>query len=370
MSKIRIAILSRNFKSNAGGGEHYAVSLTRKLAKKYDIHIFSQSHDKLDGVTFHTVPTPLQRPRWINLVWFNLYTWAKCRHFPIIHSHEMVSFANIVTMHVRCSTPNFNQHHGINKILKKIKFLTSIRKLIYWWIEKKQLSPKKGKAIVVVSEALKNNIRDVYQYDTNDYTIIPPGVDQPTILSKDQSRKTLELPQHGYYLLLASNDFISKGLKPIIKSLLSLPDEISLLVAGKDKQHPFKKLANKLGVSHRVFFLGSVKNMSLAYSACDILIHPSTYDTYGMVALEAMSHKKPVIISNSNYCGISHDLTDQTLMLNDPESPEEISNAIYRIFSSTDLTSYLINSGKTYSDKHSWEKASEKYIKIYSNLIH
>lgn len=369
MTKTKVAILSRNFKSNAGGGEHYAVSLTEKLTEEYDIHIFSQNYDEIDGATFHTVPTPFRRPRWINLLWFNLYTWVKCRKFPIIHTHEMVPFANVVTMHVRCSTPNFSQYRGLKRLLKKLKFFTSIRKLTYLWLEKEQLKPKENKHIVVVSEILKNNIRDVYQYSTNQYIVIPPGVDQPEIINPNKARNILNIPEENFYLLLVSNDFISKGLKPLIKSLSLLPENIHLLVAGNDQQTPFKQLAEKLNISHRILFLGSRKDMNTIYSACDILVHPSTFDTYGMVALEAMSHEKPVIISDSNYCGISHEITNQAILLRNPEDPDEISNSIRTIYLSEKYKNKLIKNGKKFIEDKSWRTTKSQYARIYNHIL-
>ena len=369
MTKPRVAILSRNFKSNAGGGEHYAVSLADKLTEEYDIHIFSQNYNEIDGATFHTVPTPFQHPRWINLLWFNLYTWLKCKKFPIIHTHEMVPFANVVTMHVRCSTPDFSQYHGLKRLLKKIKFFTSIRKLAYLWLEREQLKPKKDKSIVIVSEMLRKNIEHVYNYNTDQYIIIPPGVDQPEIINQNKARDILGIPKKHFYVLLVSNDFISKGLKPLIKSLSLLPENIHLLIAGNDQQTSFTQQAEELNVSHRILFLGSRKDMKTVYCACDILVHPSTFDTYGMVALEAMSYEKPVIISNSNYCGISYELTNQAILLKNPRDSDEISNSIRIIYSSESYKNELINNGKKFIEKKSWYAPKIRYTKIYNNIM-
>jgi len=363
---MKVAVLSRNFKASSGGGENYAVSLTSKLSYTYDVHVFSQSYNKINNITFHKVPTPVRHPRWINILWFNMYTWAKCKNFPIIHTHEMVPFANIVTMHVRCSTPDFSQYTSEKRLLKKIKFYSSIRKLVYLWIEKKQLKQQPGKSIIVVSDILKKNIDNVYKQDTSQYKIIPPATNTPRILNKKIARNNLGIPDKHFYLLMVSNDFISKGLAPLIKSLTFLPIKIHLLVAGNDKQEPFERLANELNVAHRIHFLGTRDDMSTVYSSCDTLVHPSTYDTYSMVALEAMSYGKPVIISNKKYCGISYELTNEAILLNNPNDPNEIANSVLAIHSSEKTRINLIRNGKKFAADRSWEVLKERYIKIYN----
>ena len=364
-----VAVLSRNFKPDAGGGEKYAVSVTRRLAKDFNIHIFSQDYDQIDNVNFHPVPTILKRPRWINLLWFNLYTWVKCRKFPIIHSHEMVPFANITTAHVRCSTPDFNQYRGIRRAIKKVRFFTSIRKLVYLWLEKNQLKPNKNRKIVVVSEMLRKNINNVYHFDTRKYATITPGIDQPAAISQKMARKTLNLSDRYNYLLLATNDFISKGLETAIKSLTLLPDNIHLIVAGNDTPENFIKQAKSLGVLHRVQFIGSRKDMGTVYSASDILIHPTTFDTYGMVALEAMSYGKPVIISNKEYCGISHELENIATLLKNPKDHHEISRSVQMIISSTKYKNSLIKNGLIFTNKKKWSTISNHYRNIYNDLV-
>jgi len=364
-----VAVLSRNFKPDAGGGEKYAVSVTRRLAKDFNIHIFSQDYDQIDNVNFHPVPTILKRPRWINLLWFNLYTWVKCRKFPIIHSHEMVPFANITTAHVRCSTPDFNQYRGIRRAIKKVRFFTSIRKLVYLWLEKNQLKPNKNRKIVVVSEMLRENINNVYHLDTSKYSIITPGIDQPITIDQKTARKTLNLSEKYNYLLLATNDFISKGLGTILKSLTLLPENIHLIVAGNDNPETFVKLAKSLEVLHRVKFIGARKDMEVVYSASDILIHPTTFDTYGMVALEAMSYSKPVIISDKKYCGVSHELENSAALLNNPKDHYEISRLVQTIISSAQYKSTLINNGLAFTENKTWDQISNQYKDLYNALL-
>ena len=60
-----------------------------------------------------------------------------------------------------------------------------------------------------------------------------------------------------------------------------------------------KNLAGSLGITKRVNFVGSISQSELAdfYRAADVLIFPSYYESFGLVALEAMASGTPVVAS-------------------------------------------------------------------------
>lgn len=67
-----------------------------------------------------------------------------------------------------------------------------------------------------------------------------------------------------------------------------MPTDVVLVVVGDSAQRPhFVQLAAQPGLASRVFFLGALKDVSPAYRASDILVHPTLEDTFAMVVLEA-----------------------------------------------------------------------------------
>jgi glycosyltransferase involved in cell wall biosynthesis len=74
-----------------------------------------------------------------------------------------------------------------------------------------------------------------------------------------------------------------------------------LWIAGQGSmEKEWRALARSLGVAPRVKFLGHVPHERLAdlYAACDVFVLPSLVETQGLVALEAMRFKKPVIVTD------------------------------------------------------------------------
>jgi phosphatidylinositol alpha-1,6-mannosyltransferase len=96
-----------------------------------------------------------------------------------------------------------------------------------------------------------------------------------------------------------------KGVDTVIKALPAVlarvPDlEYVVVGTGSDLER-HKKMAADLGVADRVQFLGSVDEGTLrsAYESCDVFALPSAGEGFGIVFLEAMHYRKPIIAANS-----------------------------------------------------------------------
>jgi glycosyltransferase involved in cell wall biosynthesis len=89
-----------------------------------------------------------------------------------------------------------------------------------------------------------------------------------------------------------------KGVDLVIKALGKLPEHFQLLIAGDGPLMPqLKSLADRLDLTHRVTFLGWITGTQkqLLLSEADIFCLPSTYDSFGMVFIEAMAFDLPVV---------------------------------------------------------------------------
>jgi hypothetical protein len=135
---MKIAVLVRNFNRNAGGAERYCVELSERLSENNEVHIYSQTFDeKLPTIEFHKISKYFDKPRFLNQLLFSYLTKkATSGKFDIVHSHEMVSDADIYTIHVPCFKSDWINSKGIRKFLKNLNTLLSPRKIGYLWLEK------------------------------------------------------------------------------------------------------------------------------------------------------------------------------------------------------------------------------------------
>jgi glycosyltransferase involved in cell wall biosynthesis len=368
---LRIAVLSRNFSVTGGGAERYSIAVVEELATQHEVHVFSQTANHAHpSVMYHRVALPMQRPRWINQMYFAWATWRATRSgFDIVHSHENTWHGNVQTVHVLpIKYTLFKDKRGIALALRWLKVASSPRLLAYLWLEKRRYAFALKKQIVCASAALKEVLEKTYPEAVPMLGVVTPGVANAPGRASDQARlearNQFGLSQDASVLLFVGNDFVKKGLPTLLAAMSKLPDKTHLAVVGNsDGVQAMQRLAQLSGLTQRVHFLGSLTNMEPAYQAADALVHPTLEDSYGMVVLEAMAHGLPVVVSGVPYSGIAQDLTDgvNALLLKDPKNVVTLAAAIDRIQSDDRSSQTLSRNATEFAAEHTWVKAGSAY---------
>jgi glycosyltransferase involved in cell wall biosynthesis len=123
-------------------------------------------------------------------------------------------------------------------------------------------------------------------------------------------RDALRIPSGARVVACVGRLFRGKGQDDMIRafSVVSrvLPD-LRLLIIGEDDRRvmatsfmdELKTLARDLGVLDRVIFTGYRADMPSVFAACDVFALPSLEEPFGLVYLEAMAMKKPVVACDS-----------------------------------------------------------------------
>jgi len=376
--RLKIAVLSRNFSTTGGGAERYAVAVAEQLALRHEVHVFTQHvGNVLPGVTYHPVALPLRRPRWINQLYFATATWwATRRGFDVVHSHENTWHGEVQTVHVLPVKHNlFHGKQGSALALRWLKVATSPRLVAYLWLESRRYAPLAKRRVVLTSQALRQDFVAAYPKAGTMTAVIAPGVAAVagpcTATQKLQARATLGLPAQGRGLLLVGNDLRKKGLPTLLQALVGLPSDVWLAVVGQSRQlAEMRALAQRVGVAHRVWFVGALSDMDQAYRAADCLVHPTLEDTYAMVVLEAMAHGLPVVVSAARWCGIAADLHDgvQALLLHKPDDALALHSTLWRLLTSPELVSTLSQQGQFFASNKTWVDVASAYESIYCHL--
>ena len=335
--RLRIAVLARIFSTSAGGAERYCASLVKHLAPQHEIHVFAQDiRTQYPEVVFHQVPLFCRRPRWLNQIAFATYTWWQTRKgFDVVHSHENTWHGDVQTIHVLpFSYSWFVNRHGFSLFFKTLQLITSPRLLTYWVLEKLRMRHQPGRFLVAVSEPVKTVLNKDLKLKMEHIHVISPGIEATHLHSsteKMQARLDLELPIEGKCLLWVGNNAIKKGLPTLLGALAGLPKDVFLVLVGSaTPENKWRSQVAALGLQDRIYFKGVLEDMTLVYTAADLLVHPTLEDTFGMVVLEAMSHAVPAIVSSEQYCGISAELThlNNAWILQDPLDAKALEKAI------------------------------------------
>jgi len=375
-ARLKIAVLIRNFSSSGGGAERYCVELTNRLSKIHEVHVFSQHNSEhSDNISFHKIPQWFKKPRYINQLLFSYLTKRATQgKFDIVHSHDMATHANIYTLHVPCVRTKWAQAKGLKKILRWMNTLLSPRKMAYLWLENKEMQVLPNRHFISVSEYLSRNILESYPRLNDHITIAHPGIkiqaysDEKIAKLRKNFKEKHNIPVSAFVLLFVAHGFKRKGLPTIIKALEILNNkDIHIIVAGSGNPKDIK--IDLPSVQNNTHFIGMVRNMSELYPVADTLIHPTLGDTYGMVVLEAMSHKLPVIVSSNQYCGFSEHLgADEAIILDNPKISKEISHGIKTLYDQVDFRKKIAENGLKKAKKINWDTTTSCTLKSYSKI--
>lgn len=133
-------------------------------------------------------------------------------------------------------------------------------------------------------------------------------------------------------------------------------------------------VAELLGVEGRVIFWGNIPRQEVLekLSDCDVLVHPSLYDSGGSVSLEAMAAGRPVICLD--LAGPALQVTSETGMKIPAISPEQsvhdLAVAMERLASDPDLRARMARAGRVrVQHLFNWEKKREYLAALYAELV-
>lgn len=165
----------------------------------------------------------------------------------------------------------------------------------------------------------------------------------------------------------------AKGQHLLIRTLSKIEDEfVQAYFVGHEMKKGYteelKKLAQELGVAHRVHFLGFMKNPHHFFQACDAIILASKRETFGLVLIEAMQVGTAVIGSNSG--GVVEIIDDgESGMLFEVGDFEDLAHKIVTLKEDSELLSRVAHTGEQKAkEKFSNEKQFEKLGEIVKGL--
>ncbi len=372
--RMRIAVLNRVFSPTGGGAERYSIALVEQLAQQHEVHIFAQQIDHhWPDVNYHLLGTPLTRPRWLNLLSYAMLTWWLTRRgFDIVHSHESIWHGQVQTVHVLPLKYNlFQGRSGWRRTLRWLKVTTSPRLLAYLLMERFRFAPGSRKAVVVTSPGLAKVVEQTYPGCA--VALLSPGVNlPPDDFDRLAARRELALPEAARLLAFVANDYQKKGLSVLLEAMRALAPDVELAVVGNPSQiEKYQRKAASLGLAARVHFLGQLRDTSPLYRAADMLVHPTTEDTFAMVVLEAMAHGLPVVVSDSRYCGIAGLLThaSNAMILSSPTDATQLSLLLARILQDADLRDCLGTHARQFAQERAWPRIAQEQELMYRGLL-
>jgi glycosyltransferase involved in cell wall biosynthesis len=143
-----------------------------------------------------------------------------------------------------------------------------------------------------------------------------------------------------------------------------------LVILGDDAQGK-RELAQecaRLGIGKRTDFVPYVSGKLLpkVYAAADLLVMPSRIEGFGLPVLEAMACGTPVVCSRA---ASLPEVGGDAVRYFDPQSPEDLAEAVEQVLSSCELRESLRAKGLERSARFTWKESVQKHVELYQSVL-
>ena len=227
-------------------------------------------------------------------------------------------------------------------------------------------SPHEKSAMVGLYDALEDHIQ-----------VVPCGVDLSLFkpLDVNEARETLGLNGEKVIVYVGRIEPI-KGLDLLLRSaaIMEAREHLKVLIIGGDSNHEgelkrLRGLAEQLGIEDMLEFVGIVdqRQLPLYYNAADVCVVPSHYESFGLVALEALACGTPVVACRVGGLPtvVHHGRTGYLMSW---RCPEPFADSLEVILSSKGLQRSMGVAARERAEVMGWDKVAEDILGLYSSL--
>ncbi|OHB75912.1 MAG: hypothetical protein A2Z34_02070 [Planctomycetes bacterium RBG_16_59_8] len=306
---MKIAIVIYHFSLSKGGVERAASNHVRELLRRgHEVHLFAHRFDPDDlagKITYHRVPATTFHSSFKHLSFAsNVKKMLAAEKMDIIHSFSRTYSQDVYRIgggaHIE-----YLRHLGeeASGPLRRLWTRLNPKEAAILRLEKKGFAEGASKIITSVSHRCKEEVIRHFNVSPDRIRVIHNGVDLEYFHPSHRETEAKRLREafgfraEDILILFCGTGFRRKGLGSAIEAVASLPPSanVRLLVLGEGGVSAYRTMARRFKLAEKIFFLGVRKNVRDFYAGCDILIHPTLYDPFPNVCLEAMACGCPVI---------------------------------------------------------------------------
>ncbi|MEK6611364.1 MAG: glycosyltransferase family 4 protein [Gemmatimonadota bacterium] len=166
--------------------------------------------------------------------------------------------------------------------------------------ERRTYAARRLRRVIAVSHGTARELQEFYGVPERIISVVPNGVDHavfrpaPSADAKRTLRVQLGLPASVFVVLFCGGDWERKGLRDAIDAMAGMPDTM-LCVVGRGDEAAMREHARRGNAASQVRFVGKTTTPEQWYAAADVLVHPSRYEAFSLVVLEAAASGLPII---------------------------------------------------------------------------
>lgn len=361
---MKLALVVHDFDPGYGQGR-YCVEIARRLAGRIEIEVHSNTWntDLIPGTVWRKVPA--WRKNVVTTVASFLPSAARSlRRFPatLVHAQGLSCWsADVITAHI-CNAAR--RAHLAGSPLTSRAFAAGISP-----VERSFYRRQKNAHLIAVSEVVRQEIRENYGWN-GPSSVIYHGTDitrfrpSESITERAETRQRYGLPAEAWVWLFVGEAV--KGLREIIRILPQFP-LAHLLAITRSVRDEYQALAESLGVAGRTHLRGPESKLELAYRSADVFVYPAHYDSFALVAAEAMASGLPVVLGNQ--IGAAELITaGENGLLCDPRNPDSIQQQLHWIQNHPDRADVLGRAARKTLERHTWDDCVASTWSVYQQM--
>lgn len=316
------------------------------------------------------------------------FTMRKDLRYDLIHSHYWMSGIAAEFLQSYWNIPIVHMFHTLGHMKNRIARDHSEFEGAYR-LDGEQRCMDIADRLIVSTPAEVQQMESYYHLDQKKIEIIPPGVDLSHFypIPKDEAKAVIGIPQDAQMLLFVGRIEPLKGIDTLLHALAIMRKECHLekcsyhlAIIGGDTQNDLgssgseinrlKELCQSLGLNDMVIFLGKRDQSTLPYyySAAEVLVMPSYYESFGMVALESMACGTPVVASHTGGLAylVQNGINGFTVS---GGNVKELVKRLTQVIINDELREKIGRQAAEFARSFSWDSITAKMITVYSEVI-
>jgi glycogen synthase len=387
--KLSVMMLSWEYPPRVIGGISPHIYFLSKHLAKQDVNVYvvtcdfpgAPAHEVIDGVEVYRVdsyknPSP-DFATWVYLMNMNMQreTAALVRKLPdkidVFHAHDwLVADAGIGLKHIFRKPLLVTMHS--TEMGRRNGLRTNAEHMIH---ETEAWLTYEAWKVICCSDYMVSHVKYVFGLPNDKLVMVPNGVNTANFegeMEKD-FRSKFALPEEKIVLFVGRLVY-EKGVQILINAVPKVLSKVNakfIIVGSGYMKEQLLNIVRSMGLEHKVLFEGFMDEATLQklQRTADVSVVPSLFEPFGIVALEAMAAKSPVVASDTGGLSeiIDHEKTGVKVY---PNNPDSLAWGITRVLQDDGFAHYIRdNAYRQVLAKYDWEKIAQQTKRIYEGVL-
>jgi glycosyltransferase involved in cell wall biosynthesis len=388
--KLTVLMLSWEYPPRVIGGISPHIYFLSKHLAKQDVKVYvvtcdfpgAPAHEVIDDVEVYRIdsyknPSP-DFATWVYLMNMNMQreTAALTRKIAdkidVFHAHDwLVANAGIGLKHVFRKPLLVTMHS--TELGRRDGLHTATEKMIH---ETEAWLTYEAWKVICCSDYMISHVKYAYGLPSDKLVMVPNGVNIHNYDSDGDLkdiRSKFALPEEKIVLFVGRLVY-EKGIHVLINAVPKILSKVNakfIIVGSGYMKEQLLNIVRSMGLEHKVLFEGFMDEPTLLklQRCADVSVVPSLFEPFGIVALEAMAARSPVVASDTGGLSeiIEHDVTGVKVY---PNNPDSLAWGISKVLLDANYAKYISeNAYKRVQEKYDWDKIARQTKSIYEGVL-